>query len=139
MRLFESLGFEPWDWNGFNGVRRRVAFVKDGLLGEVCRYYVWDHILWGELNDVHAEELLGSVRPMADVMTHRFLLWSGMTGMNGDGRRRVRSFLFGLRGFAEVCLLGPDKKAPRGFEDLGAIAQAAWSGRFVVKGGVNGE
>ncbi|EHM10310.1 hypothetical protein TheveDRAFT_1186 [Thermanaerovibrio velox DSM 12556] len=132
MRLFESLGFKPWGWRDFNGVRRRVAFVKGGLLGEVCRYYAFDHILWGEFSGGHAEDLIGSVRPMENVMTQRFLLWSGL---NGDGKRRVRSFLFGLRGFAEVCLLGPGIEAPRGFEDLGAIAQAAWKGNFEVRGG----
>ncbi|MCX7828027.1 MAG: hypothetical protein N2315_02340 [Thermanaerothrix sp.] len=132
MRLFESLGFEPWEWGGFSGVKRRVAFVKDGLLGEVCRYYAWDHVLWGELNDRHVEEILASARPMSDVMTQRFLLWSSL---NSDGKRRVRSFSFGLRGFAEACLLGPGVKAPRGFEDLGAIALSAWTGNFEVKGG----
>jgi hypothetical protein len=127
-----ELGFEPWEGFGVRGAFRQVTFVKDALLGEVCRYHALDHLIWGTVDVSLADRILAGSSPLEDVMTQRFLIW---IRSGGDGRRRVRSFLFGFRGFAEVCVMGPGMRPPRGFEDLVVLAEAFLEG---PKGGGDG-
>jgi hypothetical protein len=113
-------GFEPWSGEGMEGVRRRVTFRKGGLLGEVACYCVWDHVLWRHRGKISEEEILRSARPERDVMSRRYLLVG-----EEEAPFRLRSFLWGLRGFVEVLRHRPGGKGHRKFADLVGLADAA--------------
>jgi len=110
-------GFEPWQWQGMEGVWRRVDFKKGALLGEVARYCSYDFIVWKHQGLLSKDYLLQHREWEPDLMTQRFLL----LGAEGDSRPWIRSFYWGFRGFVEVLRFSPassDKKGHRKFRDL---------------------
>ncbi len=115
-------GFEPWRWEGLEGVWRRVDFKKGSLLGEVARYYSYDFIVWKHQGLLSREYILQHRKWEPDLMTQRFLL----LGAEADASPQVRSFYWGFRGFVEVFRFSPSafsssssrKKGHRKFRDL---------------------
>jgi hypothetical protein len=112
-------GFEPWSEGDLEGVRRKVTLQKGGLLGDVARYYVWDHILWRHRGGSSAEEILRAAQPLPDVMSQRYLLVG-----EEEAPFRIRSFRWGLGGFVEVLRYRPGGKGHRKFSDLTGLADA---------------
>jgi len=90
-------GFGPWHFGELAGVARRQHFVKDGFLGRIAEYGAWDHIIWTCGGAEERERLWHELKPQPDIMTQRFLF------LRPDPRpgRRIKSFWFGLRGYAE--------------------------------------
>ncbi len=65
--LWEYWGFSPWNSDGMKGVCRRVTFVKSALIGEVCRYYADDYIIWSHHGKADRQRILKSCRPQPDL------------------------------------------------------------------------
>ncbi len=109
-------GFEPWQWEGLEGVWRRVDFKKGSLLGQVALYYSYDFILWKHQGLISRDFLLQHRKWEPDLMTQRFLL----LGTEEDSKPWIKSFLWGFRGFLEVFRYSPEgkKKGHRKFRDL---------------------
>ena len=95
--LWRYWGFDYWESNGVVGVKRRVAFVKPAMIGEVARYYAEDTIVWSPVCSADLETLWRSIKPIEDVMTQRFLFLTDTT----PPICRIKSFLFGIRGYLE--------------------------------------
>lgn len=101
--FWEHWGFEPWSRGGLVGVSRLQRFVKDGFLGCIAEYRAWDCLVWDAGGEEDRRELWRHVKPMPEVMTQRFVFlledpWP---------ERRIRSFLFGLRGYVEFYGYNP--------------------------------
>ena len=101
--FWEHWGFEPWFCGALAGVSRMQRFVKDGFLGRIAEYRARDYIVWDSGGEREREALWLAVRPMPEVMTQRFVFllsdpWPG---------RRIRSFLFGFRGYVEFYGYNP--------------------------------
>jgi len=71
--LWEYWGFSPWNFEGMKGVSRRVTFVKSALIGEVCRYYADDYIIWNHRGKADRDRILNVCRPKPELMTQRYL------------------------------------------------------------------
>lgn len=98
-QLFLSeVGFEPWALNGMEGVFRRVTFRKGGLLGEVASYHSDDYIVWKHGGEADKRYILATWKPVADVMTHRFLFLDPVA----SGKLCTRSFFLGFKGWVEL-------------------------------------
>ncbi len=120
--LWEYWGFEPWNSDGMKGVYRRVTFVKSGLLGEVCRYYADDYIIWSHLGRADRSRVLQACRPKPEVMTQRYLFVEGAeTGEKGV----VKSFWLGFRGYAEVHTFTPGGEIGKRVKDLAPLVDTA--------------
>lgn len=110
--FWEHWGFEPWQRGPFSGVARVQRFVKDGFLGRIAEYRAWDRIVWQPGTPEEREALWNAAKPVPEVMTQRFLFlvhppWT---------KRRIRSFVFGFRGFVEFYAYWPG-------EPPGAVSQ----------------
>ena len=120
--LWSYWGFTPWTSNGMNGVRRRVTFVKDGLLGEVCRYFADDCIVWRHSGEKEMRYVLDHGIPERDVMTQRFLFVVDPSVKF----RKIRSFLLGFRGFIEVHSYSVHGSYDKRIRDLAQLVDKAW-------------
>jgi len=121
-------GFEPWRWEGLEGVWRRVDFKKGSLLGQVALYYSYDFIVWKHQGLLTKDFLLQHRMWEPDLMTQRFLL----LGAEEDSRPWMRSFYWGFRGFVEVLRHSPgEKRGHRKFRDLTDLVRAV--GGYVTR------
>ena len=126
-------GFEPWNQGHLRGVRRKVIMRKGGLLGDVARYAVWDHILWGHRGRESAEEILREASPLPEVMTQRYVLVG-----DEEDPFRLRSFWWRFRGFVEVLCYRPRGRGQRKFADLTGLVDALEGYVIRRKGEVTG-
>ena len=95
--FWEHWGFGPWSFGELTGVARRQRFVKDGFLGPIAEYGAWDHIVWKVGAAEDRENLWRGLAPRPEVMTQRFLFLRP----EAKPGRRIKSFWFGFRGYAE--------------------------------------
>lgn len=120
--LWEYWGFSQWISGGMKGVYRRVTFVKNALIGEVCRYYADDYVIWRHNGRLDMEGVLSACRPQPDLMSQRYLFIEQVeTGVKG----RIRSFLLGIRGYAEVHSYTPGCGYPKRLKDLAPLVDRA--------------
>lgn len=120
--FWSEYGFEGWSGEGFQGVYRRVTFRKSSLMGEVARYYSDDYIIFAGDSGTAGRHLLDSWEPLKDVMSHRILLLGDITWE----KPLQRSFMFGVKGWAEVAYYRPgDIIVNRKFGDLCTLANNA--------------
>lgn len=120
--LWEYWGFEPWAADGMKGVYRRVTFVKSGLLGEVCRYYADDYIIWSHNGRADRRRILEACKPKPDLMTQRYLF---VEGAESGEKGVVKSFLLGFRGYAEVHTFTPGGRVEKRIKDLAPLVDTA--------------
>jgi len=120
--FWSEVGFEPWEWNGIGGARRRVIFRKDSLLGEVASYYADDYIVWKYNDDRVGDYILAHWSPKTDVMAHRFLILGSQTW----SRPRSRSFLLGIKGWVDVFYYCIGSKENNKFKDLIFLANKGY-------------
>lgn len=121
MGLWSYWGFEPWNLGELSGVRRRVAFVKPALIGEVARYYAVDTIVWTAGSDASRENLWSSTHPVEDVMTQRFLFLIDREAP----LFRIQSFMLGFKGYKEFHTYWPGGKWNRRIKDLAPLVDKA--------------
>ncbi len=121
LELWHYWGFEEWNWNGLTGVTRRVRFVKGALLGEVARYFAEDTIIWNCGDEYNRELLWRSLCPKEDVVSQRFMFLLDRP----KPLRQIRSFLFGLRGFAEYHSYWPGGCYDVRLKDLAPLVDKA--------------
>lgn len=131
MDLWRYWGFEPWSMGNLSGVRRKIAFVKPALIGEVARYYAIDTIVWAPTSERDREKLWTSIRPAEDVMTQRFMFLLDQEA----SLFRIKSFLLGFRGYKEFHSYWPGRKWNRRLKDLAPLVDKAiaLSGRADVQ------
>lgn len=120
--LWEYWGFTPWSSDGMKGVYRRVSFVKSGMLGEVCRYYADDYIIWSHHGKADRVRLLKACKPQADLMTQRYLFVERAEAVE---KCAIRSFLLGFRGYAEVHTFSPGGAIGKRIKDLAPLVDKA--------------
>ncbi|MGI6782679.1 MAG: hypothetical protein ACOX5A_00515 [Aminivibrio sp.] len=120
--LWEYWGFEPWASAGMKGVYRRVTFVKSGMIGEVCRYYADDYIIWSHNGRGDMRRTLENSRPQPELMTQRYLF---VEGADSGEKGRVKSFWLGFRGYAEVHTFTPGGKIGKRVKDLAPLVDTA--------------
>ena len=120
--LWEYWGFSPWNSDGMKGVCRRVTFVKSALIGEVCRYYADDYIIWSHHGKADRQRILTTCRPQPDLMTQRYLF---VEGAESAEKCSIRSFLFGFRGYAEVHTFTPGGRFEKRVKDLAPLVDKA--------------
>jgi hypothetical protein len=130
--FWQEVGFEPWSWNGLEGMRRRVTFRKGSLLGEVARYFADDYIVWHRQTPGGEKAVLENWRPADEVMSHRFLFLDAPA----SGTPRKKYFLFGFRGWVEVLSYRPGDPEVDGFRDLIFLAQKAREYAQKTEGGM---
>lgn len=121
MGLWDYWGFKPWNLGAMAGVRRKIAFVKPALLGEVARYYAVDTIVWSPASEAAREHLWSSTRPVEDVMTQRFLF---LIDQNPP-LHSIKSFLFGFKGYKEFHSYWPGRQYPKRLNDLAPLVDKA--------------
>lgn len=114
-------GFLPWSSPPFEGVARGQHFVKQGLLGPLAEYRAWEAIVWSCGGKADREALWRSLSHKSDVFTQRFLFlleepWT---------ERRIRSFWFGLRGYAEFFAWRPGLAGHEKARDLTGLVELA--------------
>ena len=115
-------GFSSWSVPGMKGVYRRVTFVKNALVGEVCRYYADDYIIWSHSGSADKERILKTCRPQSDLMTQRYLF---IEANESRDKGRIRSFLWGLKGYAEVHSFTPGGRYAKRLKDLAPLVDKA--------------
>ncbi len=120
--LWEYWGFEPWNSDGMKGVYRRVTFVKSGLLGEVCRYYADDYIIWSHNGRGDRQRILQTCKPSPELMTQRYLF---VEGTDTGEKCVIKSFWLGFRGYAEVHTFAPGGKIEKRIKDLAPLVDTA--------------
>ncbi len=119
--FWERWGFEPWRAQGMEGLRRRLVFRKDSLLGEVARYYADDHIVLKHGGARDREAVVRGWPACADVMVQRFVF------VDRERPRAVRrSYWLGFRGYLEVYGHTPDEPGDKHARDLTALIDKAW-------------
>ncbi|MDT8901193.1 hypothetical protein [Anaeroselena agilis] len=133
-QLWQEVGFEPWTWNGLEGMKRRVTFRKGSLLGEVARYYADDHIVWPAPVPGAEKMILEKWRPADEVMSHRFLLLDDQA----SGKPQKKYFFLGFRGWLEVLVHRPGDPEVENFRDLVFLVNKAWQYAERQKGGEAG-
>lgn len=121
MGLWDYWGFKPWNLGAMSGVKRKVAFVKPALLGEVARYYAVDTIVWCLTSETERENLWNSASPIEDVMTQRFLFLVDLE----PPLHRIKSFLFGFRGYKEFHSYWPGRQCHKRLNDLAPLVDKA--------------
>lgn len=119
--FWEHWGFAPWSSGQLSGVARTQRFVKDGLLGSIAEYQAWEAILWEPGTEEQRRALWRSRTPLTEVLTQRFLFllpdpWP---------ERRIRSFLFGLRGYVEFFAYCPGRPGHDKVRDLTGLVDLA--------------
>ena len=120
--LWEYWGFTPWNDFGMKGVYRRVTFVKSALLGEVCRYYADDYVIWRHNGRPDRDLVLKTCQPQPELMVQRFLF---VEERESGEKERIRSFLFGLRGYVEVHSYTPGGRYSKRLKDLAPLVDRA--------------
>ena len=120
--LWEYWGFSSWNRDGLRGVYRRVTFVKSALLGEVCRYYADDYILWNHGGREDRKRILKICRPQPDLMTQRYLF---VDAQESQEKGVVKSFSLGFRGFVEVHSFTPGGRFDKRVKDLAPLVEKA--------------
>jgi hypothetical protein len=120
--LWSYWGFEPWASNAMKGVHRRVTIVKDGLLGEVCRYFADDCIVWIHAGEADMRHVLENGKPEVDLMTQRYLFVVGPAVVF----RKIRSFYMGFRGYLEVHTYTVHGVYDKRIRDLAQLVDRAW-------------
>jgi hypothetical protein len=120
--FWQEVGFEPWSWNGYEGMRRRVTFRKGSLLGEVARYYADDYIVWHRQTPGGEKTILENWRPADEVMSHRFLLLDS----RATGKPHKKYYLLGFRGWLEVLAYRLGDPEVDSFRDLIFLVNKAW-------------
>lgn len=103
--FWQHWGFAPWAQGNLSGVARKQHFVKDGILGRIAEYDAWDYIVWSNGTHEEREALWNSVKPLPGVVTQRFLF---LMEENPWGKRRLRAFRFGFKGFLEYYVYWPE-------------------------------
>lgn len=96
--MWAHLRFEPWEWQNMRGVSRVITLAKNGLIGTVAKYYVWDYIVWEHAGNKDMERLFRQWRPKTDVMTQRFLF----VGDINAPLRRIKGYWLGFLGYIEI-------------------------------------
>ncbi len=120
--LWEYWGFSPWNSEGMKGVYRRVTLVKSALIGEVCRYYADDYIIWSHNGKADRQRILKACTPKPDLMTQRYLF---VEGAESGEKCAIRSFLLGFRGYAEVHSFTPGGRFEKRIKDLAPLVDKA--------------
>lgn len=120
--LWEYWGFSSWTATGMKGVYRRVTFVKNALIGEVCRYYADDYIIWNHSGVADRNRVLETCRPQPDLMTQRYLF---VEAAETGEKKRIRSFFLGLRGYVEVHSYTPGGRYDKRLKDLAPLVDKA--------------
>ena len=115
--LMKEWGFSQWSCGSLAGVTRRVTFVKGALLGEVARYYAEDTIIWRCGCDVERNALWNELKPKSEVQSQRFLFLLNQE----ESFSQIKSFLLGLRGFAEFHSFHPGSPHSKRILDLQQI------------------
>lgn len=119
--FWNELGFEPWSWNGMEGVHRHMIFRKGGLMGQVAQYFADDYIVWKHGGESDQLRLLQEWSPRKEVMSHRFFLVEELLSYP----YRSRGFMLGVKGWVEVQRLKPGDRPHRKFKDLAYIVEKA--------------
>ena len=99
-----------------------MTFVKSALLGEVCRYYADDYILWSHGGREDRKRILKICRPQTDLMTQRYLF---VDAQESNEKGVVKSFLLGFRGFVEVHSFTPGGRFDKRVKDLAPLVEKA--------------
>ncbi len=120
--LWRYWGFEPWVSDNLSGIRRRVTISKDSLLGEVARYYAYDHIVWRHNGDVDCRAICSKQRPQPDVMLYRFLFVVETVTTPA----RKRALWLGFRGYVEVYQHAQGCAYHGKIRDLAPLIDKAW-------------
>ena len=118
--LWEYWGFSLWSWGALGGVSRRVTFIKPALLGEVAKYYAEDTVIWRCGCEADRDALWKSLRPKEDLMTQRYLFLT-----QDSFKRRVKTFMFGIKGMAEFHSYMPGQKFIKSLKDLAPLVDRA--------------
>lgn len=94
--------------------------IKDGLLGEVGRYYADDYIVW-KYSPEDPERLMSEARPERDLMTQRYVFLQ----TDGVYTAKKRSIWLGFRGFVEVYRYTLREEAVTAVRDLAYLSNLA--------------
>lgn len=119
--LWEEWRFESWHCDDASGLYRRASFEKTALLGEIGRYYADDYIVWNYQDDVF-ERLMADAKPSSDLMVQRYIF----VCPEGNFMWKSKSFLLGIRGYAEFYRYVPLGKGFRAIKDLTPLIDMAW-------------
>ena len=114
MDFWSHAGFEPWEHKGMEGVFRQVTFVKDSHMGVIAEYYAYDYIVWTHRGETDGDYILENWKPLKETMMQRFILLED----NATEKRKVRSFLFGFKGYLEVYHYSVKGTYDKKFRDL---------------------
>ena len=120
--LWGYWGFSLWSGRGMKGVYRRVTFVKNAIVGEVCRYYADDYIIWSHHGKADRDHVFATCRPQPDLMSQRYLFVEEERALE---KGRSRSFLLGLRGYVEIHTYMPGGRYARRLKDLAPLVDRA--------------
>jgi hypothetical protein len=120
--MWGYLGFEPWTHREMKGVARRITMVKGSLMLPIAKYYAWDYIVWRHRDNLDIDYVMREWKPVPDVVTQRFLFIGGPLSQ----KRRVKSFLLGLKGFLEIYFYTPGGGCHSKVRDLIPAVDMAW-------------
>ena len=98
--------FEPWEHGTASGLYRKADFIKAGIIGEVGRYTADDYIIW-KYDESDIERIFSESRPQSGLMLSRYVF----VQPEGELRSKTKSFMLGIKGYAEVYLYTPNRKA----------------------------
>ncbi|MDR1359393.1 MAG: hypothetical protein LBJ82_00280 [Deltaproteobacteria bacterium] len=117
--FWEHWGFALWSYPPFAGVSRRQHFVKSGILGRIAEFKAMDYIVLDGGTEEDREDLWRNCRPLPDIMTQRFLFvlenpWPG---------RRIRSFVWGFKGYLEFYAYKPGGENIDKIQDLTGLIE----------------
>ncbi len=121
---FGSIGVFSGIFEGIKGVSRRVTFVKSALIGEVCRYYADDYIIWNHRGKADRDRILNVCRPKPELMTQRYLF---VEATESGGKCSIRSFssdFVGMPRFIHLLRAGSSEKR---IKDLAPLVDKALS------------
>ncbi|MDR1516044.1 MAG: hypothetical protein LBS45_10130 [Synergistaceae bacterium] len=120
MDLWKYWGFEPWKRFDMKGVTRRVTFLKPALIGDVAKFYAEDTIIWMD-GGCRRDDLWASGEAKEDVVTQRFLFVENRE----PPMYRIKSFLWGLKGYIEFHSCWPGMKYDRKLKDIAPLLDMA--------------
>lgn len=121
MDFWSHAGFEPWKHEEMKGAFRQVTFVKNSLIGEIAKYYAYDYVVWTHRGEPDGDYILKNWKSLKDTMIQRFIFLED----NASEKRRVRSFLFGFKGYLEVYHYNVNGSYDKKFRDLVPIIDKA--------------